>query len=64
MDIKRHATKNPMDQDVIKEEMKNTSKQMIMKAQPYRVYGVQKKQSSEGSSQKYRPSLRNKKNYK
>ena len=35
---------------------KNTLRQMIMKKQPFKIYGMPQKQCLEGSSQLYRPS--------
>ena len=37
----------------IKKEIKNTSRQMIMKTQPLKIYGMPQKQCSEGNSQQY-----------
>ena len=47
-----------------KGKFKNTMRQLTMKTQPYKIYGMQQKQSLEGSSQQYRPSSKNKKNLK
>ena len=47
-----------------KKNFKNTLKQMTMKTQPYKTYGMQQKQSLEGSSQWYRPSSKTKKKLK
>ena len=44
-----------------KKKFKNTLRQMTMKTQLYKIYGMQQKQFLEGSSQWYRPSSRNKK---
>ena len=46
-----------------KRKLKNTFRQMKMKAQPYKIYVMQEKQL-EVSSQQYRPSSKNKKNLK
>jgi len=45
-------------------KLKNTSRQMRMKTQPFKIDGMLQKQCSEGNSQQYRPSLKKKKNLK
>ena len=37
-------------------KLKNTSRQMVMKTHPLKIYGMPQKQCSEGNSQQYRPS--------
>ena len=56
--------KNQWVNEEIKKEIKNTWRQMAMKTQPYKIYETQQKQLLEGSSQRYRPSSKNKKNLK
>ena len=43
---------------------KNTLRQMIMKTQPFKIYGIPQKRFLEGSSQQYRPFSKKKKNLK
>ena len=42
--------KNQWVNEEIKKEIKNTWRQMIMKTQPLKIYGMLQKQHSEGSS--------------
>ena len=44
-----------------KEKLKYTLRQMTMKTQPYKIYGVQQKKFLEGSSQGNRPPSKKKK---
>ena len=44
METKQHATKKPLGQTKSKKKLKNTLRQMTMKTQPYKIYGLQKKQ--------------------
>ena len=41
-------------------KLKNTLRQMIMKTQQFKIYGMPQQQFLEGSSQQYRPSLKRK----
>ena len=49
METKQHATKNQWVNEEIKKEIKNTLRQMIMKTQPLKIYGMPQKQCSEGN---------------
>ena len=50
METKQHATKKPMGQmRKSRRKLKNTLKQMIMKTQPLKIYGMLQKQCSEGN---------------
>ena len=48
----------------LRRKLKNTSRHMIFKIQPLKIYGMLQKQCSEGSSYQYRPSSEKKKNLK
>ena len=51
MEIKQHATKKTNGSMMKpKRKLKNTLRQMTMKTQPYKIYGIQQKQFLEGSS--------------
>ena len=45
-------------------KLKTTLKQMIMKTQPFKIYGMLQKQCSEGNSWQYRPSSKKKRDLK
>ena len=47
-----------------KGNLKNTSRQMIMKTQPLKIYGMPQKQVLEGRSQQYRPCSKKKRRLK
>ena len=65
METKQHATKKTNESTRnSRGKFKNTSRQIIMKTQPFKIYGMPQKQFLEGSSQGYRPSSKKKKNLK
>ena len=65
MEIKQHpAKKQWVNEEIKKEIKKKNSRQMIMKTQPFNIYGILQKQCSEGNSLRYRPSSKKKKNPK
>ena len=50
METKQHVNKNQWVNEEIKRNLKNTSRQMIMNAQPFKIYGMLQKQCLEGNS--------------
>ena len=50
MQSKQHATKKPMVNEEKKQKLKNTLRQMIMKTQPFKIYGMLQKKILERSS--------------
>ena len=65
METKQHATEKSVGQWGNKKEyLERTSRQIIVKTQPYKTYERQQKQFLQGSSQWYRPSSKTKKNLK
>lgn len=62
METKKNATKKPMGHQEIKKKLKNTSRQMTVKTQAFKIYRMPKAVLK--SSQLYRLSSKNKKNFK
>ena len=59
METKQHATEKPVGQWGNKKEyLKRTLRQITVKTQPYKICERQQKQFVQGSSQWYRPSLK------
>ena len=64
MKTKQYVTKKPIGQWGYQIETKNYLKTMITKTQPFKIYGIPKKQGLEGNSLQYRPSSKMKKDLK
>ena len=50
METKQHATKKPIGMRKSRRKLKNTLRQMIMKTQALKIYGMPQKQCSEENS--------------
>ena len=50
METKQHTLKNQLVNEEMKKKIKNASRKMIIKIQPFKIYGMLQKQCLEGSS--------------